>query len=188
MSKVITIDARVSGYLDSAVRVLAVCMPETGMILLQKEGKYKDRIKKSRLEFDDQDSYDQHLAKIANTVLVTDSPSHFDNWQLAFDEKQHMQDAIRTYFQKKRGGYLKIESTLAKYDPEQVLQVRKVDKSGAEYDFDGAALNNGHMAVLLAVWASARANMGHLLAGRIDDDSDADLDPDDPMMPFSLRG
>jgi hypothetical protein len=183
----VTIDARVSGYLGEPVRLLAVCMPDTGAVLLQKEANYKERLKKDRLDFADQDSYDQDLERVNRTVLVTDSPSHFPNWQLCFDEKKDMQDAIRAYFQKKKGGFLKLETSLAKHDPEQVLQIRKVDKMGADYDFDSSALNNGHMAVLLAVWASVRANMGHLLALQVGDDS-TDADQDDPMTPFSLRG
>lgn len=166
--KIIKIDARVSGYTGEPVRVLAVCMPDTGKVLVQKIAPYREPVERK----DD-------------TVLVTDSPSHFKNWQLAFYEQQDIAAATRVYFERKRGGFVKIESAVARYDPEGVLELRKVDKTGAVHEFNSSELDNGHMAVLLAIWASARATLGQILANQIDDD-DIDFDEDDPMMPFSL--
>ena len=69
--QIIKIDSRVSGYDGEPVRVLAVCMPNSGKVLVQKIAPYKEPIKSS-----------------PDTVVVTDSPSHHANWQLAFYEQQ----------------------------------------------------------------------------------------------------
>jgi len=171
--QIIKIDSRVSGYDGEPVRVLAVCIPDSGKVLVQKIAPYREPIKSS-----------------PDTVLVTDSPSHHANWQLAFYEQQDIAAATRAYFERKRGGFVKIESAVAKFDPESVLELRKIDKTGAVHEFNSSELTNGHMAILLAIWACGRASFGNMLSEQMTDDGDVSLDDDDDdsMMPFSLNG
>lgn len=163
---IVKIDARVSSYEGAPIRVVAVCFPASGRIKIQKIANYAEPAKREN-----------------DTVLVTDSPTHFDSWQLAFYEKVHLDEAMKTYFEIARGGKLRMESDINKFDPAQVLQIKKMDKGGVVHEFDSSAVNNGHMAVLLAVWASAKASMGYLISS--DPVAIAD-DDDDPMMPFTL--
>lgn len=166
MQAVVTIDARVSGYGDKPTRVMAVCIPSTGRILIKKIAPYAEPAERKN-----------------DTVLVTDSPSHFNSWQLVFKEKEHLEEAIKTYFDSLHGKRIKLESEINKYDPASILQTKKVDKGGIVKEFDSSQIENGHMAVLLAVWASAKASMGYVIANESDSVEDGD---DDPMMPFSL--
>lgn len=175
MSELITIDSRVSAYEGSPVRVMAACIPRDGLILIKKLAPYGEPVKVDK-----------------NTVVVTDSPTHFRQWQLAFNERVDLAEAVQAYFEKERGGFLKIESGLMKYDPASVLELRKIDKTGAVHEFNSSEVSNGHVAILLAVWASMRAGMGFMVSSQIDDDDDDDKDDesgyDDPTLPYSLWG
>ena len=167
MTQIVTIDSRVSGYDGKPVRVKCAAMPADGMIIVQKLA-----------DFDEPPGVDE------NTMLVTDSPDYFPRWQLAFYEDQHIKEVVKIFFQKLNNDLIKIESDLDKNDPKNILELRKIDKVGSQYEFDSSQVSNGHMAVLLAVWACARVSQGHLLTHQDDDISDED----DPMMPYSLGG
>ena len=165
---IIIIDSRVSGFESSPMRVLSVCMPTSGRIIVQKVAPYHEKIVKKE-----------------NLLLVTDSPSHFDSWQLAFHEKQHLEEAVATFFDRMRSGKVKINSAVEKFDPQSIMELRKVDKTGAVHEINSSEITNAHMAVLLAVWASAKASMGYLLSNSDESELSED-DSDDPMMPYSM--
>ena len=161
----ITIDSRVSGYNDKPIRLLGICLPKTGQLLLKKEMPYITQV-----------SYD------ADTVIVTDSPQIVEHWQLAFYEKQHLDEAIRTYQMRFKNGLVRLESSLERYNPQAVIATRKVDKNGTVSELDSGSLSNGHIAVLLAVWASAKSSALHVLTNPTDKPSDNG----GFLMPFSF--
>lgn len=169
----ITIDARVSGFDNQGpCRILAIAVPERGIILVSSEAQY----------------YGDAVKDKSNTIIVVDTPSHFKDWQLCFEQELHLAQAVRCYQDAKRANRIKLESAIKKYDPEGVLQIKKVDKHGTEFEFNTSGLMNGHMAVLLVAWAANRVALGHTIAGSIAGEPDApsDDDDDDSMMPFSL--
>lgn len=167
MSQIVIIDSRVSGYDGKPVRVKCSAMPADGMIKVQKLA-----------DFDEPVGNDEH------TMLVTDSPDYFPRWQLAFYEERHIKEVVRIYFQKLNNDLIMIESELEKFDPKNILELRKIDKIGSQYEFESSSVSNGHMAVLLAVWACAKVSHGYMLTHQ----DEADPDEDDPMMPYSLGG
>lgn len=168
MTQIFTIDSRVSGYDGKPVRVKCSAMPAEGMIMVQKLA-----------------DFDEPVGRDESTVMVTDSPDYFSRWQLAFHEEQHIKEVVRTYFQKLNNDLIKIESELEKFDPKNILELRKIDKIGSQYEFDSSQVSNGHMAVLLAVWACAKVSQGYMLTHQEEAEPG---DDDDPMMPYSLGG
>ena len=142
--KAITIDARVSGYAESPIGIVGVCLPETGQILLKKIHRFEHKV-----------IYDE------NTIVVTDTPQMVDNWQLAFREKEHLDEVIRTYQMRSKNGLIRLEKELERFNPSTVIAVRKIDKNGTVQELNSDSLSNGHIAVLLAVWASAKASVAH---------------------------
>lgn len=174
--KIVKIDARAAGYDGQAVRVMAVTMVDTGKILLAKLANWQEPTQ-----------------KLDDTVVVTDTPSVFLHWSMAFDEREHIKEVLKTYLEVKRSGLLKIDDTLRMYDPSEVIQTSHMDERGQLLAFD-TGITNGHVAVLLAIWAARRAYGGYVIVERAEGVPTGDLvgyraDGDfDPMMPFSVGG
>jgi len=64
-----------------------------------------------------------------------------------------------------------------------ILQVRKIDKKGRQQEFDSSSLDNGHIAALLAIWASHKIVSAYAVTSNQVQD-EADIDP--TMLPFSI--
>lgn len=168
--KVIKLDARVSGYKGEPVRIIGLCDINTGSVLVSKTAPYNSTEKPDE-----------------NTVIVTDSPETIRNWQLAYDERQHMLEVIKTYGENKRSGRVKLDNALLRYSPDAVVQTRKIGEGGAVYEFDSQATENGHVAVMLMVWAASRAIRAESQSSLLDEDGSAtEDDEDDGSLPFSL--
>ncbi len=93
-----------------------------------------------------------------------------------------MREVIASYKQAVNGNLVKLSDELRRYDPTQVMQMRKLDERGQVMDFDSMSFNNGHLAVMLAVWVAYRAYGGFaMLAGEQEQEETAE----DDMLPFS---
>lgn len=169
---IIFIDARVSGYKGDPVRLVGACIPESGRLKVTLIKPYQEK--------------DNLGDKASDVVIVTDSPSHFTIWHQHFDEQQDLSDVIRTYQEKNRAGLISWDSKLDKYNPSNVLQPRKLDEGGLAWEFDSEAMNNGHMALLLCAWASARVSLNHTINEQLDPESDYQVLDDDPALPYSI--
>lgn len=164
----IIIHSMVSGYRGGPVKLLSMCDPGTGAVLVRKQLDYAAASKSG----DD-------------TLVVTDSPGSVKNWGLSYDERLHMLEVIKSYFELQRSGRIKIDSALLRFNPDAIIQTRKIDERGAVFEFDSQSTENGHVAVMLAVWAAKKSMQGQEMAEMMADDSASD-DEDDDGMPFSL--
>ena len=168
----ITIDARAASYDGEPVRILAVTSADSGKILVAKEGAWRE----------------QPVAK-ENTIVVTDTPNVFGHWGLSFNEKEQMATVMMAYKAANAAGLLSLDDSLARYDPKNVIQTRKFDERGRALDFDSMGMNNGHIAVLLAIWAARQAHGGYVITRQPDTDANTDQDDAEDeydMMPFSI--
>jgi hypothetical protein len=168
----ITIDARAASYDGEAIRILAVTSVDTGKILVAKQDVWRE----------------QPIAK-ENTIVVTDTPNVFGHWGLAFNEKEQMSTVMMAYKAANAAGLLSLDDSLARYDPKNVIQTRKFDEKGRALDFDSMGMNNGHIAVLLAIWAARQAHGGYVITSQPDTSGAQEDDSEDnehDMMPFSI--
>lgn len=167
----IIIDARAAAYAGDAIRVMGVVLPASGRVMLKKTAAWKE----------------QSVPK-DNAVVVTDTPMVFDYWDMSFNDSEQMQEVMAVYNEAQRSGLIVIEDALRRYEPKDVIQLRKIDERGKVLDFDSMGITNGHMAVLLAVWAARKIHGGYLMsvapttieAGNTEGESDFGL------MPFSI--
>lgn len=171
-SNAVIIDARAAGYEGEPIRVMAATFVNSGKIVVRRLADWQE----------------QTVSK-DNTIVVTDTPSMFHHWGLAFSEKDDMHAVIAAYKAANNARILQIDDALRAYDPSVVMQTRKVDERGQVLEFDSMSLNNGHVAVLLAVWAARMSHGGYMVTrisydGMADDD-DGDMD-DGGMLPFSV--
>ena len=168
----VTIDARAASYDGDPVRILAVTSADSGKILVAKQDHWKDQPKAKE-----------------NTIVVTDTPNLFGHSGMAFNEKEKMSTVMSAYKAANAAGLLSIDDSLARYDPKNVIQTRKFDERGRALDFDSMGMNNGHIAVLLAIWAARQAHGGYVITRQPSDDGEPLEDDDDSefeMMPFSI--
>ena len=170
---VIKIDARSAGYDGAPTRIMAISDANTGMINVKVERDWREQ-----------------PVPDENTVVVTDTPHIFKHWGLSFSEKDQMQAVLAAYKATTAAGLLKLDDALRRFDPAQVIQTRKIDERGRVLDFDSMGMNNGHIAVLLAVWAARLASGGYAMTRDESDDQDNQDDDDDDdsldMLPFSI--
>ena len=171
---IVIIDARSAGYDGEPARIMAVTDANTGMVNIKVERAWREQ-----------------PVPADNTIVVTDTPQMFNHWGLSFNEREQMQAVLAAYKAITAMGLLKLDDTLQRYNPAQVIQTRKIDDRGRALDFDSMGMNNGHIAVLLAVWAARMAYGGYAItkepeAQHSDDNDDNDDDDGDDMLPFSV--
>lgn len=170
----VVIDARAASCDGDPIRLLAVTDTASGKVLIQKIADWHEPTKVNE-----------------NTTVVTDTPQAFKHWSLSFNEKEQLEQVLFAFKEASRSKILDIRPELRRYDPANVIQMRKYDERGAALEFDSSALNNGHMAALLAVWAARKAHGGYVITDLPDaddasDDDDDDDAFDDAMMPYSV--
>lgn len=169
MTEIIKIDARVTGFSNEQTRLISLCYPDTGQILVQKI----DIFTTLPVRPDQQ----------ADTIVVTDSPNLIQNWQLTFDPKEHLEEVIKVYQASFRGGLVEFETSLERYNPMNILQVRKLDKNGLQQEFDSSSLDNGHIAALISIWASNKIAVSHTVTSNEEVKEEY---IDRTMLPFSI--
>lgn len=166
----IIIDARAASYDGDAIRIIAVTASDTGKILVSK-----------------QDEWQEPVVPAGNTTVVTDTPNVFNHWGLSFNESTQMKEVMAAYKAANSAGLLSIDDSLKRYDPAMVIQTRKVDERGKSLDFDSMGMNNGHIAILLAIWAAQKSHGGYVITRQPDKFSDEDdTDGEFDMLPFSV--
>lgn len=168
----IIIDARAASYDGEAIRIIAVTASDTGKTLISKQALWRDPV-----------------VPAGNTTVVTDTPNVFDHWGLAFNESTQMKEVMAAYKAAKNAGSLSISQELKRFDPDRVIQTRKVDERGKSLDFDSMGMNNGHIAILLAVWAAHKTYGGYIITRPPEQHFDGDKEDTDgefDMLPFSV--
>lgn len=166
------IDARAAAYAGEPIRIMAVTDTASGKIIVQAMAEWKEPVVVKN-----------------TTMVVTDTPQIFDHWGLAFAEKDDISQVITAYKEAKRSNMVLIKDELRRYEPDKVIQMRKFDERGAALEFDSSSINNGHMAILLAIWAARKAHGGYVMNTPQTYNHNNDVVDeafDDALMPFSI--
>lgn len=178
---VLFLDVRVNNYKGEAKRIVAVCDTSNGLLYISDEKKYRT--------VDEKPVTPEQKEIAAKTLVVTDSPKIVQQWNLAFDEKVHLAEAVQAYQEKSSNYLLQLaESVQGRFDLRDSLQIRKLELSAGQVWELHPDIDNGKMCTLLACWAAARGLSSYNVADQmLQDDSEFDDDDDDFMsMPFSL--
>ena len=62
-------------------------------------------------------------------------------------------------------------------------EVKEIDKKGMQQEFDSSSLDNGHIAALLAIWASHKIATAYgVMSNQVQEEDDVDR----TMLPFSI--
>lgn len=144
MNHITIIDSRASGFNGEPMRVLAICNTTSGKVLIKKLADIKEPVTPK-----------------GDTLVVTDNP-RLPHFGLLFQEKIHTKELISSYVQAIQANNLQFEGSMVAYDPKGHLQAVKMDEAGVQYEFN-ADINNGVLAVLLAIWGAKTATQGQSL-------------------------
>lgn len=183
MSKTLIIDIRVNNYQGNPTRLIATCDSLSGRIYISAEKPYnppkKDKTAAERLK---------EIILNERRVVVTDSPNTLANWDIAFNEREHLEQAIKAYHDKHKNGLLKMADSVMRYRPDGVLQQRKLDVvAGSVWELS-AETENGNICILLACWCAAKLISNDISAEIINepDPTYQQSDSDDFDAPFCL--
>lgn len=178
----IYIDVRISMYLDEPARVLAICDMQNDTLKIAKYLEYKPPKNIYAGKTDEQIAMMKEIKK--STIIVVDNPHDFRNWNLQFIEKEHLDEAVRAYFQLDVSKALHVGQDLTTYTPKNVIQTKKLDMSGNVYELNSDEVNNKHMAFLVACWAAHRSRRSYV-AMTLDEADDQDGEDEDSFFtPF----
>lgn len=151
----IIIDCRIAMYKEDAIRLLVAVDPQNDTVIVSDALAYAPPKQPYKGKTPDQIKQIKKLE--ANTIIVVDNQDAFRNWDLVFDDKQHLDSAVRAYHMLKANNSLSLKDEVQRmYSPETVIQVRKMDLSGNQYELDSESVTNGHVAVLVSCWAAIK--------------------------------
>lgn len=166
MSKAIILDARVSSYAGEPTRLVATCDVATGRIYISAQKPFvpvkSEKTTAQRLK--------EKITR-SKTLIITDSADNLDKWDLLYRESEHLTEIVRCYHEKKRNNLLAMdEKVQGRFNPESVLQQRRLDaKSGSIWELS-TETQNGHICILLACWASLRGANSFMFAHQLHQD------------------
>lgn len=177
---ILVLDIRVNNYKGDPKRIVAICDTSSGLLYISDEKKYRTT--------DEKPVTAEQKAVAAKTLVVTDSPRIVQQWNLAFDEKIHLAEAVQAYQEKSSNNLLQLaESVQGRFDLRDSLQIRKLELSSGQVWELAPDIDNGKMCTLLACWAAVRGTASYEVGNQMLDDSESDSEDDDGMMmPFSL--
>ena len=182
MTKEIYLDVRIASYQEKSARILAIYdVPNEEIIIAEllpynlPSDPYKG---KSAEEIEELKAIEK------NSIVVVDSMLNFAKWDIQFQEKEHLSEAVMAYYQFKRQNRLIMDPTIAqRYDPEGIIEVRNMDMRGNVYDLN-IDTENGHMCVMIACWVALRARGGAALVEQATDQKVSQDDIDGFSVPF----
>lgn len=155
MKQEMFIDCRVSGSNGDAVRIMAILDNQNDQVIIAKLLPYtpsSDPYKNKPPEI---------IAKMKEierqSIIVVDNPTAFRKWDICFNEKDHLQEAIKNYYMLKRTQRLVLgDEVLQMCDPSNVIEVRKTDLHGNVIELNSDEVTNGHFAVMIACWSALK--------------------------------
>lgn len=169
MNNTLIIDTRVNGYEGQPTRLVATYDVPTGQLYISAEKPFNP-IPKKRSVFE-MLKFKQAQAR---TLIVTDSADTLARWDLLYKEIENLTEVVRCYREKVNNNLLTIDQAVqGRWNPQNVLQKRKLDiNSGAVWELS-AETENGHICILLACWAAMRATNNFSFTTQINEDVSA---------------
>ena len=177
------IDCRIAGFSPDAIRMIAVYDSQNDQLTISKALPYEPPKDPYQGKTAQQVAQLKELER--NTVVVVDNSSAFAKWDLHFVETENLDEAIQAYYMLERTKCLVLgDAVRQQYNPEGVIEVRKMDIAGKKYELNSEELTNGNMGILVACWAVMRVRNASVLVEEGQAPTQDDIDSFD--VPFSI--
>lgn len=148
------IDCRVSGSTGDAVRIIAVVDNQNDQVTIAKILPYTPSPDPYKDKTPEQIKQIKEIER--NSIIVVDNGSAFKKWDICFNQVEHLDEAVKSYYALSRNKSLILGTPVQVFDPSMVIEIRKMDMRGNVYELNSDEVNNGHIAILVACWASIR--------------------------------
>lgn len=181
MGQNLYLDVRISGYKGEPVRIFSQYDLNNNTIMVSNILPYRPASNQHLT--DKQMQARQALQK--DTLLIVDNRLAFEDYDLLFDEKEHLDGAADAFFEYEKQGMIIIPDELkGRTNVQSVLEIRKLELSrGTVWELNASRVQNTHMAILALCYAAKKAtigsNMGRLL-------KESNRTSNHSMMPFML--
>lgn len=121
------------------------------------------------------------------SIIITDCPDAFPDYNIAFDSNEHLEFAARAYLNFKNQNVLRINAEIqGRANVEQVLDAKKLELGkGIIYQLDPQQTNNVHIAILGLCYGAKKA-MGSAAMLNIMESSEEGEAFDESVMPFTI--
>lgn len=184
-TNLVYLDARMATFQGEPVRILSAFDMRNNTILVSSILPFRPSNDESKLSKED---IEKKRAIQNQSLIITDSPDSFDNYDIAFNPNEHLDQAAHAYMTYNRQGVLIIQDELkGRANVDAVLDAKNLELTkGMVWHLNPQRTNNLHIAVLGLCYGAKRATGG---AGMLDmlHDQDGEQDViDDSVMPFTI--
>lgn len=181
MNQIIT-DVRISSYNEAAVRLIGSYDALNGHLSISEILPFgeTDLSGKTKKEIEQIKILQRH------SIVVVDSMTAFNKWDLHFNESEHLNFAVGAYYELERQKKLILGKEISsRYNLQNVIQVRKLEVTGNVYEINPEDTENAHIAILVSCWAALRARGVSAITNE-EQEQATDQDIDDFLVPFSI--
>lgn len=177
------IDCRISGFSPDSIRMIAIYDSQNDQLTISKALPYQPPTDPYKGKTAQQIAQLKELER--NTVVVVDNSNAFPKWDLHFVETENLDEAINAYYMLERTKCLILSDAVRQqYNPEGIIEVRKMDIAGKKYELNSEEVTNGNIAVMVACWAARRARNASVMVEDGQDPTQDDIDSFD--VPFCV--
>lgn len=177
------IDCRVSGYGEDPVRMIAVVDNQNDQVTIAKTLPYMPPKDPYRGKTPQEVEKIKEITR--NSIVVVDNSAVFKKWDMHFQEVDHLEEAVKSFYTLDRAKILTLSSEIRQaYNPDNIIEIRKTDLNGRVYELNSDEASNGAVAVMIVCWAALKARG---TARMLDEGSEpTQQDYDDFSVPFSI--
>lgn len=178
------LDVRMATFKGDPVRIFAAFDMRNNTIQVSNILPFRPSNDVSELS---QEALEKRQAAKKQTLIITDCPDAFDDYDIAFSPNDHLDIAALAYINYNRQGVLIIDNELkGRANVENVLDAKKLELGkGMVYQLDPQTTNNLHVAVLGLCYGAKRATGGANVLNILDRQEEQEIH-DNSVMPFTI--
>lgn len=178
------LDVRIATFKGDPVRIFCAFDMRNNNILVSSILPFRPSGDESQLT--DEDKARKKVIK-SQSLIVTDCPDAFDDYNIAFNSNEHLDLAAAAYIAYNRQGVLIIDEAIrGRANVESVMDAKKLELGkGMVYQLDPQTTNNLHVAVLALCYAAKKAAGGANILNILNDQQEHEP-YDESVMPFTI--
>lgn len=178
------IDVRIATFKGDPVRILCSFDMRNNTIMVSNVLPFRPSTDESQLS---PQQIEEKRAIKRQSLIVTDCPDAFADYNIAFNPNEHLDIAANAYITYNRQGVLIIAPEIkGRANVESVLDAKKLELGkGMVYQLDPQTTNNLHVAVLALCYAAKKATGGVSVLNILEDQQEHEP-YDESVMPFTI--
>ncbi|WP_151765775.1 hypothetical protein [Acinetobacter colistiniresistens] len=180
----IYLDSRMGSFKGDPVRIFAAFDTRNNSIVVANLLPFRPSTDESMLS---PEEIEKRKAIKRNSIIVTDCPDAFEDYNIAFNPNDHLDIAALAYMTYERQGVLVIDDELkGRANVASVMDGKRLElDKGVVYQLDPSRTNNIHIAVLGLCYAAKKSRGGASVLNLLEDTEEHEP-YDETVMPFTI--